>query len=244
MYHDLEPRPRPPRYDHFYVLASEFRRQLLDLLAAGYRPITLRNLADARWGLFVLPEKPFVVTFDDGYRNLMDYGRTVLQELAIPYTVFLISGKIGKISDWMITEGYNPSALLDWRDIQSLRTWPGADFQAHTVNHIRLADVPLPQAREELLRCKGDLEDRLRQPVDVICYPYGSVNDAVAGVSREIGYKMGLTTQFGRVRQDDDPMLLPRVAIHHVPSMSLKFGPRSMNFWWRIKSRKDTRADT
>jgi peptidoglycan/xylan/chitin deacetylase (PgdA/CDA1 family) len=241
MYHNIEAQPRPPRYNHFYVLRDQFRKQMTGLLAAGYRACTLADVGAALEGRGRVPEKPFVVTFDDGYANLLRYVHPVMMELDIPYCVYLVSGLVGGVSDWVASEGFETSKLLTWSEIREMQAWKGVTFQSHTVTHPRLADMELDAAVEELKVSKTELEQRLGHEVDQICYPYGSVSAPVADAAREMGYRLGLTTSFGRARPGEDPLLLPRVSIHHVPPFSLKFGPRGANFWWRIRTRKDTR---
>ena len=243
MYHNVEDGERGAEYNHFYVLAAEFRRQMQRLLRAGYRPCTLGQVGGALAGSAEsgLTDKSFVVTFDDGYQNLLRLVHPFLRSMEIPYTVFLVSDRIGQTSDWVIGEGFAPSPLLSWSEIDEMREWNGVSFQAHTCTHPRLDRLSHAEAFAEMNRCRQDLEQHLGTKVDHICYPYGSVSTEVAEMAAEIGFRLGVTTEFGRARPGDDPLRLPRVSVHHVPLISVKYGLRASNFWWRIKTRKDRR---
>lgn len=242
MYHDLYRSARSSRYDHFYVLESVFAQQINALLNAGYAAVSLRDACTAVEKCAPLPQKSFAVTFDDGYAGFAEIAAPILSALDIPATVFLVSDKIGGRNDWVEREGFRTDPLMSWSQIEHIRAMsPQIDFQAHTATHVRLADIALGEAREELRRCCEAIEQRLGIAVDTICYPWGSVSDAVVGAASDLGYRYGVTTQFGRLRPGENLMLLPRIAIHHVPAFSLKFGPRWPNFWWRIRSRKDSR---
>ena len=118
MYHAVEDALRPPKYKHFYVLAEEFAGQMRMLARAGYTPITFEALAAARAGTVCLPPKPVVLTFDDGYTNLKTNVHPLLRELGFPYTVFLVSERIGKTNDWVVPDGYEATPLLTWEDDQ------------------------------------------------------------------------------------------------------------------------------
>lgn len=240
-YHDIYERPREPKYDHLYVTEKQFKLQITGLLRAGYNPVSFHTLLSAIDDACALPKNPFVVTFDDGYRSVLESAHSFLMERHVPYTVFLVSGRIGGVNDWVTEEGFDTSPLMSWSEIVEISKWEGVSLQAHTVSHPHLADISPERTKEELRVCKNELEQHLQRSVDVICYPYGSVDEAVVDYARDVGYAAGVTTQFGRVRQSDDVMRLPRVSMHYVPPFSLKFGPRWPNFWWRIKSRKDTR---
>lgn len=241
MYHAVEDAPRPPQYKHFYVLAGEFARQMQMLKRAGYTPITFRRMADARAGAAALPPKPVLLTFDDGYTNLKTNVHPLLGEMGFPYTVFLVSERVGKTNEWVAPEGYAPTPLLSWNDITEMQRDPHVSFEAHTATHPKLPEIAPADARREIAGSKDALEQRLQAPISVLCYPYGAVSDRIAGMAAELGYTQAVTTEFGRARLSDPPLLLPRISVYHVPPLSLTYGVGSWNFRWRLESRKDTR---
>ena len=117
----------------------------------------------------------------------------------------------------------------------------GVDFQAHTRTHPKLAEIGPDDVRRELVESKDTLEQRLQAPITTLCYPYGSVSDAVVDLASEAGYTQAVTTEFGRVRAGDPALRLPRISVYHVPPVSLTYGIGPLNFRWRLESRKDTR---
>jgi len=241
MYHSVESQARPPEYNYFHVRAKELRRQMGGLKRAGYTPMTFDALAEAMAGACPLPRRPVLLTFDDGYADLWDNVHPLLRALGFPYTVFLVSEKVGKTSDWVVDQGYEPAPLLGWDRIRWMQRDGGVDFQPHTATHPRLTTLPAAEARREMSASKDRLEQALRRPMRVLCYPYGDVNDTVAGAARELGYSMAVTTQAGRVRLGDDPLRLPRLSVYHVPPLSLRHGVGLLNFWWRVRASKDRR---
>ncbi len=241
MYHAVEASSRPPRYKHFYVTAQAFAWQMRALKRAGYTALSFAQLAAALDGVSPLPRRPVLLTFDDGYANLVPHVHPLLRALGFPYTVFLVSGKVGGSNDWVAADGYEPTPLLGWDDISKMQSEGGVDFQAHTVTHPHLTRLPIGDARQEMQACKDALEQRLQAPVTTLCYPYGDVNDTVRDAAGEAGYQMAVTTQTGRVRQGDDRLRLPRLSVYHVPPVSLTYGVGALNFWWRVRSWKDTR---
>ena len=241
MYHAVEDGPRPAKYKHFYVLASEFAGQMRMLKRAGYSPITFGALAAARAGTGILPPKPVLLTFDDGYANLLTSVHPLLRELGFVYTVFLVSEKVGKTNDWVAGEGFVPTPLLAWAEIEELQSGGGVEFEAHTATHPHLGEVPAAEARREMADSKDVLEQRLQKPITTLCYPYGSFNEGVLDMAVELGYRQAVTTEFGRVRGTDHPLRLPRISVYHVPPISLTYGIGSLNFRWRLETRKDSR---
>ena len=241
MYHAVEDAPRPPEYKHFYVLAAEFAGQMRMLKRAGYSPITFGALAAARAGTGILPPRPVLLTFDDGYANLRTNVHPLLRELGFVYTVFLVSEKIGKTNDWVAAEGFTPTPLLGWEEIKRMQAEGGVEFEGHTATHPRLAGLAPANLRRELGASKDILEQTLQKTVETLCYPYGSVSDGARDMAAELGYRQAVTTEFGRARPADDPLRLPRISVYHVPPLSLTYGIGPLNFRWRLESRKDTR---
>jgi peptidoglycan/xylan/chitin deacetylase (PgdA/CDA1 family) len=241
MSHAVELAPRDPEYKHFYVIKSEFEWQMRRLKQLGYAPVTFQMLADAMAGSATLPNLPVLITFDDGYKNLLTNVHPFLAELGYPYTVFLVSDKIGKTNDWVAAEGYDPDPLLSWQEIKEMASAGFASFQPHTANHLKLTETPSNIVLGELQTCRAALEQQFAYPMDVLCYPYGNYNAEIVRIAQDVGYKMAVTTNFGRVRQNDKPLELPRISVYHVPPISLTYGIGTMNFDWRLRTRKDGR---
>ena len=241
MYHAVEDAARPAKYKHFYVLADEFAGQMRMLKRAGYTPIRFEMLAAARAGAGALPTKPVLLTFDDGYANLKTNVHPLLNELGFAYTVFLVSERVGKTNDWVVPDGYEATKLLTWAEIASMQADGNVAFEAHTATHPKLAEISPAEARREMADSKDALEQRLQTPITTLCYPYGSVNEAVQDMAGELGYTQAVTTEFGRVRAGDPALRLPRISVYHVPPISLTYGIGPLNFRWRLQSRKDAR---
>ena len=241
MYHAVEDCLRPPKYKHFYVLADEFAGQMQMLKRGGYTPITFGALEAARAGKAALPAKPVLLTFDDGYANLKTNVHPLLCELGFPYTVFLVSERVGQTNDWVTNEGYEATPLLTWKEIQEMQADGTVVFEAHTATHPHLPDIGPAETRRELGVCKEALEQKLQKPITTLCYPYGHVNEAVQNITGELGFTQAVTTEFGRVRAEDSPLRLPRISVYHVPPFSLTYGIGPLNFRWRLESRKDAR---
>lgn len=241
MYHAVEDAERPPKYKHFYVLADEFAGQMRMLKRGGYTPISFETLAASRAGTDALPHKPVLLTFDDGYANLRTNVHPLLKELGFSYTVFLVSERVGKTNDWVVPDGYEATPLLTWAEIMAMQTDGNVAFEGHTATHPKLVNISPGEVWHELADSKTALEQRLQKPITTLCYPYGSVSEAVQDMAGEIGYTQAVTTEFGRVRAGDAALRLPRISVYHVPPISLTYGIGPLNFRWRLQSRKDAR---
>jgi peptidoglycan/xylan/chitin deacetylase (PgdA/CDA1 family) len=77
------------------ISQETFRRQLEDADRAGYEFATMSDALDVISGRRVARRDLFVVTFDDGYRDVYRYAAPVLKELGIPAVLYLPSGLVG-----------------------------------------------------------------------------------------------------------------------------------------------------
>ncbi len=241
MYHAVEDSVCPDQSPHFYVTAKEFTRQVRELQQRGYNAISLDQLVNGLSG-GPLPAKPIVLTFDDGYRNVLSNAHPVLESAGWPYTIYLVSERIGGHNDWVAPEGYRTAPLLSESELATLASSSLVTLGAHTATHPKLDQLSPELARDEIFRSKQQLEEKCQRPVHHFCFPYGHFNNSVVGLVREAGFMTATTTQHGRVNAVGEDMLrLPRVSIYHVPPFSLTYGPGSLNFRWRVESRKDKR---
>jgi peptidoglycan/xylan/chitin deacetylase (PgdA/CDA1 family) len=71
-----------------------FRRQM-EFVARHYDPISLADLSRALDNEVMLPARPAIVTFDDGYEDNYTHAFPILRELGLPATIFVSTGYIG-----------------------------------------------------------------------------------------------------------------------------------------------------
>lgn len=75
-----------------YVVSPEqFRSDLVYLKEQGYTTVSAKQLADFVSGKGTLPEKPILITFDDGYASFYAYAFPILKKLQMK-AVFSIIG--------------------------------------------------------------------------------------------------------------------------------------------------------
>jgi peptidoglycan/xylan/chitin deacetylase (PgdA/CDA1 family) len=211
-YHKLGPRPRGVRLGGLYVSERLFARQLAELEAAGFVTPSLDSACDSP-----SPARAILLTFDDGFRNVLRYGLPLLARHRFRAVQFIVADLIGKSNEWEQAQGEVPEPLMDHAEI---REWlaAGHEIGSHSCTHPHLSRIPLPQAREEITASKKKLEDLFGRPVEHFCYPYGDRNDAVVDLVREAGYRTACTMDFGVNTVATSPLALRRILARH-PSL-------------------------
>src|SRR3972149_6411821 len=164
-----------------------FQRQMKFLKKRGYTPITLDIVHNFLAGDSELPERPVVITFDDGYMDNYENALPILHEFGFPAAVFIVSGYVGKTNLWDMKNGFQEKKLMGWREIEVMRRH-GVTIGSHTINHCRLTELGLEEAKRELQDSKRHIEDNIGAPVDHFAYPHGDMNEEVVKMVREAGY--------------------------------------------------------
>ena len=178
-------------------------RKHMDLLAASGAPVVpLERVARTPGAV--------AITFDDGFRNFLEYALPVLAEHRFPATVFVVTGYCGKNNGWPSQPAGIPRMdLMDWKDLRAIRE-AGIELGAHSVRHEFLTRLPEAQVAEELSRAKEEIENRSGALVRSFAYPYGAVNETVRRLAAR-HYALACTTELRFCGAGDDPLTLPRI---------------------------------
>ena len=140
---------------------SIFKMQMQRLQAAGYRTLSLQDVARLIRSGDSFPDKSFVITFDDGYKSTFTEAFPVLERYGYTCTVFLVGGYCGKLNDWPGQPSTIPRLpLLTWSQVKEMHSY-GIRLGAHTMTHPDLTRVAVEQAEKEIVQSKVVIEERL-----------------------------------------------------------------------------------
>ena len=215
MYHKVGKRPPGTRFRALYISARLFAIQMRELKTAGFQAVSLGRLLDAN-----RPLNSFVITFDDGFANVLQNAAPILAEAGFSAIQFIVSNLIGGRNEWDVRVGEVPERLMDKAEI---RDWlaAGHEIGSHTRTHCRLPRLSLRDAAEEVSASKKQLEDIFGLTIRHFCYPYGETTPAVQEVVAQAGYETACTIQTGFNRFDSPPFELHRFLARY-PSRRIK----------------------
>ncbi len=209
MYHLIGPPDRPGN-DALATSEADFAAQMSYLDCAGYTPITVQRLFDAFDGKSALPEKPIILTFDDGWAGQYTYGFPVLQQHEFVGSFAIVTGFVDAGGPYMT-----------WAQIGEM-SQAGMEMMSHTVTHIDLGTQDDATDIEQLASSKADLESHLGHDVPYFVYPAGEPfrsgstqrQAEVVQMLRDAGYKGALLDGTGYGAQDPShPYELNRVRV-------------------------------
>ncbi len=160
----------------------------------GYETITFKDLLNYIDFGKALPEKPVIITSDDGYQDIYVNGFPILKKYGYKMTVFLVTGAIGNSdADRKTNKYFNERASV----IRPILTWPeiiemdeyGCEFLSHTVNHVRLGLASDEEFLNELTQSRKDIESHLDKEVLFFAWPYDNNSPSKWPLIPEAGYR-------------------------------------------------------
>ena len=197
------------------VSPEQFEAQIRALSEAGYTGVSFDELQAYVLRGAPLPEKPVVITFDDGYESNYTLAYPILQKYGMKATIFAIGVSFGKDhykdTDYAITPHFGAAEAAEMAasgliSIQShtydMHQWP--PYESGSV--VRENILPLPGEGEEayvqaltedFTRSRALLEDAAGQPVDVLAYPAGQYSTLAQVTLQSLGVHVTLSTNPG-----------------------------------------------
>jgi peptidoglycan/xylan/chitin deacetylase (PgdA/CDA1 family) len=201
MYHVIGTVKPGVAYPALWVSPTEFSDQVTKLQRAGYTAVTLDNVIDAWNGKAKLPDKPIVMTFDDGYIGQGKLAGPVLKQAGWPGVLYLVLHALG-----------TPGGLTQSR-IKTMIS-DGWEVGAHSLSHPDLTTLSGSALQHEIAGSRKVIQDKFGVPVNSFCYPAGKFNDAVEKAVKAAGYSSATTELPGAAKPTDDRFALPRIRIN------------------------------
>lgn len=166
---------------------ERFERLLDYLLSRGFRFWRLKDYLDLNE-----TDDKLAITFDDGYRSLLEYAVPALQARHIPFAIFIPAGFAGKNNRWDYTYFFGKKEHLTPGDLRQLSE-AGAEMGSHGTTHICLTDLSDRLLRIELENSKKILEDITGGEVAYLSYPFGRYDERVEVRALDAGYLRGFS---------------------------------------------------
>ena len=207
MYHDIADQPGD---DVWSVSTDEFRRQVADLKAAGYRTILPKDISRFYRWKFWLPRKPVLITFDDGLLSVKTKAEPILREAGFQAVVYLITGFIADTpAERMKYRSYD---CLTWEEVNEMLSRKTIAFGIHSHSH-----APNPaRLALEVGECRHIFKRKTGVRTRDFCYPFGAAPDVLRQAVTNGGYwtAMICEDQLFTNAPNADLFRIPRVSVY------------------------------
>lgn len=199
MYHHVAPKIGDNPY---YVSPDIFDQQMAWLRDNRYNVISLDKFYNGVYGNELLPERPVVLTFDDGDRDHYTNAFPIMKKYGFTGTFYVITNDIS-------TGG----GFMTWDMLKEMAK-DGMDIQSHTVHHPNLAAASEDEIRLELSKSKRVIEEKLGTTVKHLAYPGGAYSNTTIKVLEELGYHTATTVNHSQYHSPDTSVYkIPRMHI-------------------------------
>jgi peptidoglycan/xylan/chitin deacetylase (PgdA/CDA1 family) len=215
MYHRVTPVPSAGSAPTWNVTPERLQLQLEGLLERGFEPWRLSDMVDATRRGERIGRNAFAVTFDDGYACLLKHALPVLTRLAVPATVFLVTGYIENpnplpFDDWPGRHGAPESRRsLNRAECRELLESNLIDFGSHTHQHLDFrGDVAA--FRHDLTTSIEYLRHELGVRNPLFAFPYGIPKAGFCppefmAIARNAGARSGITAEERLIHNGAEP---------------------------------------
>ncbi len=211
MYHHLA---QDTRNNEAIITPAQFEAQIKALTEAGFTAVSLEELyAYVAYGAS-LPEKPLLITFDDGYYSNYEYAFPILQKYQQKATIFAVGVTFGSSTYKDTGEEIIPH--FGAAEAEEMVASGLISIQSHTYDMHQVEQYDGAHAREGILRKPGegegeylaaleaDLEESRRlissvtgTDCDALAFPYGKTSQLSNTLVSELGFRFSFCTQPG-----------------------------------------------
>lgn len=204
MYHSLL---KDPKMQGNYVISPDlFEKDLQYLKEHGYEAVFIEDLLKYVEKGEALPEKPVLITFDDGYYNNYHYA----YPLAKQYGMKIVISPVGSYMDASSKEEdlHVSYSYITWENMKEMEQSGLVEFQNHTYNlHSskgrqgtkRLVSESEEEYKrllqEDLGAMQNKMEDCLGKRPPCFTYPFGAISKGEPEIIRQMGFRCTLTCE-------------------------------------------------
>jgi peptidoglycan/xylan/chitin deacetylase (PgdA/CDA1 family) len=182
------------------VTPENFRTQLQWLKDNGYQTITADELAGALTRGRKLPERPVMITFDDGYKDAYENAYPILKEFGYTGVFFVVTDLLD----------HNAAGYLNWDQAEEMAR-NGMSIQNHSRRHYDMRNRDHDWLVYEILGPMQTIEAHTGIRPLFFCYPGGEFDQAVVDELRDLNVVAAFTTNDGTYDTTDGMLRLPRV---------------------------------
>ncbi|MBS5863267.1 MAG: polysaccharide deacetylase family protein [Clostridium sp.] len=228
MYHSIL--KDPSRSNKYTVTPAVLEEDLKYIKDKGYTTVTIADLISYVYDDSPLPEKPIVLTFDDGHYNNYGYLFPLLEKYDMKAVISIVGSYTDKFSE---TDEANLNySYLRWKDIKELMNTGRIEFQNHTYNlHSntgkRIGTKKIKGETDEhyksilkddILKLQQEFEGNTNYTPKCFTYPFGGISNASLDIIKELGFKASLSCEQGINKLTKNPNSLYLLKRYNRPS--------------------------
>lgn len=191
----------------FIVSPSTFEDDLKYIKNNGYTTIVMKDLIDFVYENKPLPEKPIILTFDDGYYNNYLYAFPLLKQ----YNCKIVLSPIGKQCDvYSENKDKNPNyAHCSWENLKEMKDSGLVEIQNHSYDMHTITKKRRGTKKNknetfehyqkafcnDILLMQNKVEDNLDVVPNTFVFPFGAISTCSFEILHQLGFKATLNCE-------------------------------------------------
>ncbi len=232
MYHKIPDHELQSQHK-IYVTKERFEKHLHYFKRSGFTTLTFSDLKKFRTGeksFSEFPQKPLVLTFDDGYRDNLENASPRLKAHGFKAQIFLLADP-GISSNKWDHSGTEPAHEIV--SGSERKKWLGSAFEigSHGFSHRKITELSGAEALAELVDSKNSLEKEFGAPVVSYAFTYGVTSENSSALAESAGYDYAVNTDSGGLLMEENPYAVFRANIF--PDESLFSLWKKTSPWYR-----------
>jgi peptidoglycan/xylan/chitin deacetylase (PgdA/CDA1 family) len=205
MYHLINTPPAGSALPELWVPRAEFAAQVAALAKQGYHAVTMQQVWDAWHHGGLLPSKPIVFSFDDGYHSQFTNALPILRVRRWPGVL--------NLQVFQTRQDLKPAEVR-----QMIAA--GWEVDAHTLSHPDLTTVDATRLHQEVAGSRAQIKRLFGVSVNFFCYPAGAFDATVEAEVKRAGFLAATTTQLGLAGPGQQPFELSRIRVNGTDGVS------------------------
>jgi peptidoglycan/xylan/chitin deacetylase (PgdA/CDA1 family) len=207
MYHSICEHIGNEKHNKWRIKPKDFEKQMKWFYKNNWKSFTISELVK----LDEIPEKSFVITFDDGYEDNYLNAFPILQKYNFKATIYLVPNQ--ETNHWEEKNTSVLSKLLNEKQILEMQNSGLIEFGSHTLSHVNLSKIDSVQLEKELIESKKEIEKITNKECEAFAYPYGKFDDKIVKAVKNAGYKNATVVKRGLFEKNNDVFTIKRVGI-------------------------------
>ncbi|MDR1467062.1 MAG: polysaccharide deacetylase family protein [Oscillospiraceae bacterium] len=205
MYHSLTKRKRVRK--KYVVSVNLFKEDLKYIKDNGYTTIWIQDLIDYVENKKDLPEKPIILTFDDGFYNNYLYAFPLIREYNCKMVISPIAKEIDRYS-FDISDSHTEYAYCTWSQLKEMTDSKLVEVQNHSYNMHRVRgrngvlrkkseslDEYKKKLSEDFKSAQRKIEEEAGVTPTAFTYPLGAINKESMNILKGLGCKVFLNCE-------------------------------------------------
>ncbi len=206
MYHQIT--KNPARAGQYCVMLGEIESDLKYIKEKGYNTVDVEQLIAYVYDGEPLPDKPIMLTFDDGYETVYSYLLPLLEK----YDMCAVASVVGSYTD-MFTQLDDHTlsySYMNWDEVRELAAGDRIEIQSHSYDLHKLNNAGRNGAKKvsgesvheysaflnlDLGRMQTLMEEKTGYKPCAFTYPYGCYSKESKDILKSMGFRAALVCE-------------------------------------------------